>query len=192
MAEVVVSCCQPFPGSLDMHGTKEDDVGTNDTDSTLEELGIPTARTGPDNGQVTTRITPPEDYVDLTADSEPPMLDIGNRLGDHILDPGQGLMALVKPLSVTLLGGSRYRAVLKIGQADKPDGLACILIDSAAHAFTVEGSLADVFASYADHDDPLVLTPGERQRWFACRAVEEWVDRLMKSDALRETAVWVA
>ena len=164
----------------------------NDTELIDGEQAAPTGDQEPDaSGRVTTRITPPEDHVDLTADSEPPMLDIGNRLGDHILDPGQGLMALVKPLSVTLLGGSRYRAVLKVGLPLEPDGHASVLIDAAGHMFTVEGSLSGEFASYADEPDPLMLPPKERRDWFACRAVEAWIDRLMKSDALRETAVWV-
>ena len=163
--------------------------------SSNNNVGEPAESSGaqdPPSGQVTTRLAPSGDTVDLTDDREPSMLDIGNLLAGHVLDSGQDLMALVKPLSVTLLGGSRYRAVLKVGLPGESDGLASVLIDAAAHMFTVEGSLSEEFEIYADQRDPLALPSGERSRWFACRAVEAWIDRLMKSDALRETAIWVA
>jgi len=143
------------------------------------------------SGHVTTRLAPPGDDIPLDGDSEPTMIQIGARLGGHILEQGQHLAVLVKPLSVTLLGGSRYRAVLKTGLPNAPDGLACVLVDVAAHAYTFEGSMSEMFEGYAEQPNPLTLDAQGQDRWFACRAVEAWIDRLMQSAAMRETAIWV-
>ena len=120
---------------------------------------------------------------------EPPMVDQDDLVACY-LESGQGLLALVKPLSITLIGGRRYRAALKIGLQGTADIMVTVLIEAAGQSFQPEGTFAREFEFYAEHSDPLKLPPASQPLWFACHAVEAWIDRLLQCQGLRETAIW--
>ena len=102
------------------------------------------------------------------------------------------LLVRLHPLSVTLVDGNQYRALLNVESPGNDNGLASILVNSVRLAFRPEGSLEVDFDMYAAHPSPFELEPNERPRWFVCRAIEHWIDDLLKSHALDWTAVWVA
>jgi len=120
---------------------------------------------------------------------EPPM-----RLQDEVasayLDEEQRLMVMVKPLSITLLGGHHFRVALKIGAWDRQDVIATVLIDSQSHSCQPEGSIAQDFERYRDVEDPLQLPLEEQTEWFTCCAVEGWLQRLIGSSSLEPTLLW--
>ena len=129
------------------------------------------------------RSTPPDEVW------EPPMVDQDGLVAGY-LEPGQGLLALVKPLSITLIGGRRYRVALKIGLQGKADILVTVLLEATGQSFQPEGTFAREFEFYAEHREPMEIPPAARQVWFACYAVEAWIDRLLTCEGLRETAIW--
>ena len=103
------------------------------------------------------------------------------------LEEGQTLMVMVKPLSITLLGGHHFRVALKVGAWDRQDVFATVLIDSRSHACQPEGSIADDFKAYGETEDPMQLPPEEQTNWFTCCAIDNWLQRLLESSSLEPT-----
>jgi len=122
-------------------------------------------------------------------DYEPPMVNQGDvHMGS--LQPGQGLLATAKLLSATLLGGGRYRIAMKVGLWKQPDMIVTFLLDAEKATYQAEGSFAAPFEFYANHSDPLDLSPSARQLWFGCHAVDSWLARQLESKGMGMTLVW--
>ncbi len=120
---------------------------------------------------------------------EPPM-----RAQDEVatanLEEGQTLMVMVKPLSISLLGGHHFRVALKVGAWDHPDVIATVLIDSRSHACQPEGSISDNFKVYRETEDPLQLPLENQTDWFTCCAIDGWLRRLLESGTMEPTLLW--
>ena len=121
---------------------------------------------------------------------EPPMHDQDRRF-DGYLEPGQGLIVTSKLMSLTLLGGLRYRALIKFGFADRSELFVSAILDPEASSYQPEGDLNCWFEEYYTAvDDPMDLRGEARQAWFVCYLAEVWLDRFITNNVLGETAVW--
>ena len=126
---------------------------------------------------------------DRDPDHELTMVEQANRL-EMDFGPDRGLLAAAKLVSATLLSWTRYRLTMKVGLLGEPDLYMSVLVDAAAHSYEVEGSFRKMFEFYAQRPDPRGLEPVERQLWFACHAVEAWIERQLQVDGLGMTLVW--
>ena len=120
---------------------------------------------------------------------EPPMR-AQDEVATAYLDEEQRLMVMVKPLSITLLGGHHFRVAIKVGAWDRQETIATILIDSRSHTCQPEGSIAADFDRYRETEDPLQLPPEVQTDWFTCCAIDSWLQRLLESSSLEPTLLW--
>ena len=120
---------------------------------------------------------------------EPPMR-AQDEVATAYMEEGQTLMVMVKPLSITLLGGHHFRVALKVGAWDRQDVIVTVLIDSRSHKCQPEGSNADDFKVYRETEDPLLLPQEEQPNWFTCCAIDGWLQRLLESSSLEPTLLW--
>ena len=119
---------------------------------------------------------------------ELPMADQVKRL-DMEFDPEEGLMAAAKLVSVTLLGGARYRIMLKLGIEGEPDMIVGVIMDAETNSIRPEGSFREMFDFYVSRVDPIRMTRSEQRQWFACYVVDAWIERQMDADGLGMTFV---
>lgn len=129
------------------------------------------------------------DSMAFAVNWEPPMR-AQDEVATAYLAEGQTLMVMVKPLSITLLGGHHFRVALKVGAWDRQDVIATVLIDSRSHACQPEGSIADEFKAYRETEDPLQLPQDEQTNWFTYCAIDNWLQRLLESSSLEPTLLW--
>ena len=172
----------PEPADHELQEGSSEPMVAPDSDDSLDSMLDEIEEACNHEGGSTCEGTPDEVW-------EPPMVDQDGLVASN-LEPGQGLLALVKPLSITLIGGRRYRAALKIGLQGTADIMVTVLIEAAGQSFQPEGTFAREFEFYAEHRDPMELPPASQPLWFACHAVEAWIDRLLQCQGLRETAIW--
>jgi len=96
-----------------------------------------------------------------------------------------------KLMSLSLLGGLKYRVLIKLGFPDRSEMFVSAILFPDEHSYRPEGDLNTWFEQYYTVvDDPMDLHGEARQLWFVCHVAEVWLDRFIKNNILGETAIW--
>jgi len=125
----------------------------------------------------------------LAIDWEPTMVEQGGRFTEY-LEAGQELIASCKILSLTLLGGPRYRLALKLGTLEYPERIVTGVLDVDRRIYQPEGALGDLYDMLLDAADPMDIEEEDRADWFAAHLVRNTVVRFFDTESLTETAIW--
>ena len=125
----------------------------------------------------------------LAIDWEATMVEQGGRFTEY-LEQGQELIASCKVLSLTLLGGPRYRLALKLGTLEHPERIVTGVLDVDRRIFQPEGALGPLYDVLLDADDPMEVEADVRPDWFTAHLVRTTVMRFFDTESLTETAIW--
>jgi len=125
----------------------------------------------------------------LAIDWEPTMVEQSGRFA-YDMEAGQELIATCKLLSLTLLGGPRFRLAMKLGTMQHPERIVTGVLDVDRRIFQPEGALAPLYDLQLEADDPMEIAAFDRTDWFVSRLVHNTVTRLFETEALTEAAIW--